>query len=115
MRSAGFGKRFELGLGRSGASLASCGGVYGLAGRRQDALALLDRLKKLSARPYVDPYNMAWLYDGLGDNKPTMEWLERAYRGRSASAYGLRCETWTDQLRSDPRFQDLLRRIDFPH
>jgi TolB-like protein/Flp pilus assembly protein TadD len=94
--------------------LASCGYVYGLAGRRQDALALLDRLKEISRQGYVDPYNFAWLYDGLGDNNPTMEWLERAYRERSASLYALRIETWSDRLRTDPRFQDLLRRMKFP-
>jgi TolB-like protein/DNA-binding winged helix-turn-helix (wHTH) protein/Tfp pilus assembly protein PilF len=94
--------------------LASCGDVYGLAGRRQDALALLDRLKKISGQGYVDPYNLAWLYDGLGDNNHTIEWLERAYRERSASLYGLRIETWSGPLRTDPRFQDLLRRMKFP-
>jgi len=94
--------------------LASCGDVYGLAGRRQDALALLDRLKKMSGQRYVDPYNVAWLYDGLGDNNRTMEWLERAYRERSASLYGLKIEIWSDRLRTDPRFQDLLRRMNFP-
>ena len=94
--------------------LGSCGGVYGLAGRRQDALLLLSRLQKLSEGGYVDPYNVAWLYDGLGDNDHTMAWLERAYRERSASLCGLRIETWTQGLRSDPRFADLLRRVRLP-
>jgi TolB-like protein/Tfp pilus assembly protein PilF len=95
-------------------TLSSCGDVYGLAGRRQDALTLIERLRQLSARGYVDPYNMAWASDGLGDNKRTMEWLERAYTERSASLYFLRNETWRESLRSDPHFQDLLRRMNFP-
>jgi tetratricopeptide (TPR) repeat protein len=95
-------------------TLSSCGGVYGFAGRRQEALALLDRLKKLSTQGYVDPYNFALLCDGLGDNNPTIEWLERAYRERSPSLYGLRNETWSDWLRSDRRFQALLGRMNFP-
>jgi TolB-like protein/DNA-binding winged helix-turn-helix (wHTH) protein/Tfp pilus assembly protein PilF len=95
-------------------TLGSCGNVYGLADKRQDALALLERLKKLFERGYVDPYNVAWLCDGLRDNGLTMGWLERAYRERSASLYGVRCEIWTDRLRSDPRFQNLLRRMNFP-
>ena len=57
---------------------------------------------------------MAWLYDGLGDNGPTMQWLERAYLARSASLPALRVEVWSDRLRSDPRFQALLRRMNFP-
>jgi len=89
-----------------------CGMAYALAGRRQDALALLDRLKK---RPgCLDAYNVALIYDGLGDIDRTMEWLERAYRERSPQLPGLRIETWSDSLRSDPRFQDLLRRMNFP-
>ncbi len=95
-------------------TLGTCGNVYGLAGRRKGALMLLDRLKKLSARGYLDPYNVASLYDGLGDRDQTMDWLERAYRERSASLYAIRVELWTDRLRSDPRFQDLLHRMNFP-
>jgi tetratricopeptide (TPR) repeat protein len=94
--------------------LGYCGSVYGLAGRRQEALALLDRLKSLSARHYVDPSYIAVLCDGLGDNDRTMEWLERAYTERSASSSGLRGELWTDKLRSDPRFQVLMRRMKYP-
>jgi TolB-like protein/tetratricopeptide (TPR) repeat protein len=59
-------------------TLGSCGRVYGLAGRRLDALKLLDRLKKVSARSYLDPYNVALLYDGLADTGRTMDWLEPA-------------------------------------
>jgi TolB-like protein/Flp pilus assembly protein TadD len=95
--------------------LGSCGGVYGLAGRRHDALTLLERMKGFSVRGYLDPYNVAALYDGLGDNDRATEWLERAYRERSASLYALRMEPlFSDRLRSAPRFQDLLRRLNFP-
>jgi TolB-like protein/DNA-binding winged helix-turn-helix (wHTH) protein/Flp pilus assembly protein TadD len=95
-------------------TLGTCGRVYGLAGRHRDALDLLDRLKKLSARTYVDPYNVAGLYDGVGDKDHVVEWLERAYREHSASLYGLRIDIWFDQVRSDSRFQDLVRRMNFP-
>jgi len=94
--------------------LGGCGMVYALAGRRQGALALLSRLKKIPAPRHLDPYYVALVYDGLGDNDRTMEWLERAYRERSPGVPGLKCEVWSDSLRSDPRFQDLLRRMNFP-
>ena len=96
------------------ATLGGCGAVYALAGRRRDALTLLDRLKKVSARSYLDPYNVAFVYDGLGDTDRTMDWLERAYREHSASLYCLRVEVFSDRVRSDTRFQDLLRRMNFP-
>jgi len=95
-------------------TLGSCGRVYGLAGRHQDALRLLDRLKRLSARGYVDPYNVAILYDGVGEREHVFEWLERGYREHSPSLYGLRIDAWSDQVRSDSRFQDLLHRMNFP-
>ncbi len=94
--------------------LAVCGKVYGLAGRRERASELLTRLKSLSAKRYVDPYNMAWVCDGLGDTDATVSWLERSYTERSASVCGIGCELWSDTLRSDPRFQDLLRRMNYP-
>jgi tetratricopeptide (TPR) repeat protein len=95
-------------------TLGSCGRVYGLAGKRNEALDLLARLKRISERTYVDPYNIACLCDGLKDNNLTMEWLERAYKEHSASLYLLKNETLSDSVRSDPRFQDLLRRMNFP-
>ena len=94
--------------------LGSCGNVYAIAGERAEALKCLASIKGLSGRGYIDPYNVALLYDGLGENDRTLEWFERAYRERSASLDGLRIEIPSDSLRSDPRFQDLLHRMNFP-
>ena len=86
-----------------------------LRGPRPAGSALLDRLKGLSARHYVDPYVIAKVYDGLGDSDRAMEWLERSYTEHSPFVPGgIRSEYWTDRLRSDPRFQDLLRRMKYP-
>jgi serine/threonine protein kinase/TolB-like protein/Tfp pilus assembly protein PilF len=95
-------------------TLGSCGKVYALAGKRSEGLDILARLKRISERTYVDPYNIACLCDGLKDSNLTMEWLERAYKEHSASLYLLKNETLSDSVRSDPRFQDLLRRMNFP-
>ncbi|HVN74752.1 MAG TPA: protein kinase [Thermoanaerobaculaceae bacterium] len=94
--------------------LAVCGKVYGLAGHRRQAVALLDRLNDLSAKRYVDPYNMAWICDGLGDTDATVRWLERSYTERSASICGVGCELWSEKLRSDGQFKDLVRRMNYP-
>jgi TolB-like protein/DNA-binding winged helix-turn-helix (wHTH) protein/Tfp pilus assembly protein PilF len=94
-------------------TITSCSRVYALAGRRQEALALLAHLKEASSRNYVDPYNLAYIYDGLGDDSHAIEWLQQAYRERSASLYALKIETWSERLRTDPRFRDLVRRMDY--
>jgi TolB-like protein/predicted Ser/Thr protein kinase len=95
-------------------TLGSCGWVYGLAGKRSEALDLLAKLKRMSEQRYVDPYIIAVLCDGLKDNNLTMEWLERAYQEHSAGLQCLKIEIFSDSLRSDPRFRDLLQRMNFP-
>jgi hypothetical protein len=53
------------------------------------------------------------IYTGLGDKDMAFEWLERAYADRTARLSELPDPPF-DDLRSDPRFQDLLRRVGLP-
>ena len=59
---------------------------------------------------------IARVYAGLGQNDEAMRWLEKAYLARSAwlIQLALKVDSRWDALRSDARFQDLLRRIGFP-
>ncbi|MCH7766719.1 MAG: hypothetical protein IH916_09195, partial [Acidobacteria bacterium] len=56
----------------------------------------------------------AGIYAGLGQNDRALEWLERAYEERSEVLILLKLEPIFDPPRSDPRFQSLLRRLNFP-
>jgi len=94
--------------------LAGCGWVFAVAGERAEAQKCLETLQRLSARGYVDPYFMAQIHDALGDLESAVKCLEQAYNERATNMIGLRIENWTDKLRSDPRFHDLLRRMNFP-
>ncbi len=94
--------------------LAVCGRVYGLAGRRARALELFGRLEALAAKHYVDPYNMAWIRDGVGDTDGALSWLERALAERSAGISGAGSEHWSPALRGSARFQRLLRAMNYP-
>ena len=58
--------------------------VYALAGRRAEAAQILESFTQLSTRAYVDPYWIAAVHYGLGDDGQAMEWLEKAYQQRSA-------------------------------
>lgn len=72
--------------------------------------------QKLAARSkqrYVPPTEIARLYSDTEDQDQTLHWLQRAYDQRDARLVHLRDPDW-DSLRSDPRFQDLLRRMNFP-
>ncbi|MCH9001762.1 MAG: protein kinase [Planctomycetes bacterium] len=92
--------------------LASLGHAYALAGKREPALALLEELTTRSKETYVPAFFMAKLYLGLGDNARTFEWLDRAYVERSNILTRLNHHPAFDSLRGDPRFEELLQRID---
>jgi tetratricopeptide (TPR) repeat protein len=93
---------------------AGLGHAYGLAGRREDAKKMLSELNGLAKQKYVPPVQIAFVHLGLGENDRALELLEQAYRERSWELVFIGVEPWVDNLRSDPRFQDLLRRINFP-
>jgi adenylate cyclase len=57
---------------------------------------------------------VAAIYAGLGDEDNAFEWLTKAYEERSSSMIFLKVNPFFDDLRSDPRFHDLLRRMSFP-
>ena len=93
--------------------LASCGRIHGEAGRYRDALAFLEKLMALGKKGYVNPCDVAVIYDGMGDTKHAIEWLQRAYNERSTSLVFIKIE-YSERLHSDPRFQALLAKLNFP-
>ena len=109
--SAAFEEAIAL-SGRHPNLLASLGHAYALAGKREPALALLEELTTRSKETYVPAFFMAKLYLGLGDNARTFEWLDRAYVERSNILTRLNHHPAFDSLRGDPRFEELLQRID---
>jgi len=88
--------------------------AYAAAGKRSDALKIISNLKELSKQRYISPFGIAMIYAALGDFDQTFEWLEKAYQDRSVGLAELRGNQRINLLRSDPRFQDLLRRMKFP-
>jgi TolB-like protein/tetratricopeptide (TPR) repeat protein len=95
-------------------NLGYLGAVYGIAGRDAEAKRVVDQLKELSKHRYVCPYNIAIVYAGLNDKDQAFEWFNRAYEARSIGMTQLKVETVLDNLRSDPRFKNLLKRMNLP-
>ncbi len=84
--------------------------TYAGAGRREDALRILEELRGST----VFPLGVANISAALGEGDAAFEWIEKAYVDREASIAWIRVSSGLDPLRSDPRFDDLLRRIGFP-
>ena len=74
---------------------------------------MLEELLKLSRERYVPAYNIAMIYNGLGEEDETFAWLERGYKERDARMVFLKVDPKWNNLRGDSRFQDLLRRVGF--
>jgi TolB-like protein/Tfp pilus assembly protein PilF len=90
------------------------GWIYARAGRQDEAQRVLDRLRERSSVRYIDPGGIALIHIGLGQNEQAITWLERAYEHRgSLVILRLKVHPVFDPLREDPRFQDLLRRMNF--
>ena len=70
---------------------------------------MLDQLNVLSNQKYVPARYAAMIYAGLGEKDKTFEWLAKVYEERSTGF--IKVDRTFDPLRSDPRFQDLLRRM----
>ena len=97
-------------------STAALAHAYGVVGRRAEAESILHDLQQKSKTSYVSPYMIATIYAGLGDKDKALESLEKAYRDRSWDiTRQIKSDLRLDSLRSDPRFQNLLRRIGLPN
>lgn len=92
-------------------NLGVLGDAYGRAGRRGDALKIAAELDTLSQTQYVLPIYSALIYIGIGDKTRAFAFLDKAYTDRSEWMMELEVEPEFDPLRSDPRFQALLRRV----
>jgi hypothetical protein len=60
---------------------------------------------------YVSSYNVAALYSAAGENRQALDWLEKAYRERSSGMTALKVDPLFDNLRAEPRFTELMRRV----
>jgi serine/threonine protein kinase/Tfp pilus assembly protein PilF len=94
-------------------ALAYAGHGYAVAGRRAEAQKVLNQLNELSKHKYVPAECLARVYLGLGEKDKVFVWLEKAYndRGMGGVITMLKVDPIFDPLSSDPRFADLLRRM----
>jgi len=96
-------------------TIALAGYIYGKAGIPEKAYEMLRCLNRMQlAGKYVSPYQRAMIYTGLGDVNQALNELENAYEEDSIWLIWLKVDLQFDDLRAEPRFQDLMARLNFP-
>jgi TolB-like protein/Tfp pilus assembly protein PilF len=84
------------------------------AGQREAALRLARELAQASRKAYIRPDGVAAVYASLGERDSAFLWLDRAVAERSSSLMGLNVMPVWDSIRSDPRFDELVRKVGLP-
>ena len=85
--------------------------AYAASGRKDEAQKMLAELKGIAKQRYIPPYNFALICAALGNKDQAFEWLEKAYEEHSQQLALIKSDWLLQSLHSDPRYSDLLRRI----
>jgi tetratricopeptide (TPR) repeat protein len=113
-RAVGELERAKALLGPRPDVVASTGYVLARAGRKREALATLDELRRISKPGDPAPFRIAYVHIGLGDTDRAFEWLQKAIEARDWQMSILKVEPAFDDLRSDRRFRKLIERVGLP-
>ena len=95
-------------------TLAALGRAYAVTGKTREAREILDELLERSEHRPVSSDHFAMIYVGLGDKDSAVDSLEKAYYEKAPHLTRLKWEQVWDPLRSHPRFQALLKKMNFP-
>ncbi len=99
--------------GRLPLFLAALGHGYAVAGRKTETHRVIDEIRDASKHKYQSSYAVAAIYAGLGQTDQALEWLERACDERATWMIFLKVHPYFDNLHTEPRFQELLKRFQF--
>jgi serine/threonine-protein kinase len=107
-------KEFQESLkffGNSTNMLSALGNAVTLSGKQQIAEKVIEKLHKIAKKTYVSPYDMATLYAGLKDKDRAFQYLEQAVSERAYLLLYIQVDPVMDSLRSDERFQVILKKM----
>ena len=99
---------------RSAIALGDLGYVYASVGKKDEARAVLKELETKYAQKESTAMYLAVLFAGLGERDRVFEWLEKDFDARSGQIAQIRWMPQFDSVRDDPRFKDLLLRMNLP-
>ena len=101
----------DIALDRTSFSLGNLGHAYAVAGRRDQALAVLKELQDRYERREALGQYVACVHAGLGEIDEAFLWLEKDFAARSGMLEYVIMNSLFDSLRGDPRYADLVRRM----
>jgi tetratricopeptide (TPR) repeat protein len=104
-------KRAIISAGISLEVLADMGYTYAKAGRKEEAVKVLRELLQYSEQGNSVSWEIAVVYNGLGDKENAFRWLERAADEHNYGCILLKTDRFWDNVRSDPRFIALLKKM----
>jgi tetratricopeptide (TPR) repeat protein len=110
-------EEFQTAISLSGGSplmRAALGHAYAMSQKTYEANKVLDELNEFSKQQYVSPYEVAAIYVALGNNEQALQLLEKAYTEHSFHLANLNVSPQFESVRSNPRFQDVVRRVGLP-
>ena len=91
--------------------LAALGNVYASGGNMAAAHKILDTLFVVNKKEHVSPFFIALVYAGLNDKEKALEWLEKSYEEKSGSVRYLKMEPRLQNLRNEPRYIALMKKV----
>ncbi|HTU45127.1 MAG TPA: winged helix-turn-helix domain-containing protein [Bryobacteraceae bacterium] len=92
-------------------AISSLAAAYALSGNRSQAEKLLTELMSRRSKQYVSPMDIAGIHHALGEKDEMFRWLNKAFDDEAEMLIVLQYDPQWDDLRSDPRFQELVRRV----
>ncbi len=106
----------QITSGENSLGKMSLGYAYAVSGRRAEAMEILDEVKELSKTEPLELFHVAVVYSGLGESDKAFEWLEKAFTQRPWNNIWprIKSDPYWDNIRSDPRFAELVRRMGLP-
>ena len=90
------------------------GYVYAVSGHISEAKKELEELKRLRNVEYISAVGLAYICTALGEKDEAFYWLEKGFEERAFQMQLLQVDPRLDSLRDDPRFKELVRKVDFP-
>ena len=88
--------------------------TYAVAGRYEDARVIVQQLHEQASERYVTPYMFGRIYTGLDAKDDAFRWLTAAYQERAPWMVLLKRDPRLDRLRGDPRYEELVKRMNYP-